>query len=59
MGPRHTEWNALDVWPLEPIPSGQKRHVGVEVEATESSADGTFTLKLWSQDGGTGELFKA
>jgi len=27
------------------------------VEATESEARGTFTLKLWSQEGGRSELF--
>jgi hypothetical protein len=41
---------AVNVWPLEPIPPGQKRQVGVEVEATESEARGTFTLELWGQE---------
>ena len=40
MGPRHTEWKALGVWPLEPIPPGEKLSVGVEVEATEEEARG-------------------
>jgi uncharacterized protein (TIGR02268 family) len=57
MGPRGMEWKALGVWPLEPIAPGGKRHVMVEVEMTEEAARGTFTLKLWSQDSGTGELF--
>ena len=57
MGPRNTEWKALGVRPLEPIPPGMRRNIGVEVEMTEEEARGTFTLKLWSQDGGTGELF--
>ena len=57
MGPRNTEWKALGVWPLNPIPPGMRRRIGVEVEVTEEEARGTFTLKLWSQDVGTGELF--
>jgi hypothetical protein len=37
---------------------GKKHQVVVEVEATEEEAHGTFTLKLWSQEGGgEGELF--
>jgi uncharacterized protein (TIGR02268 family) len=57
-GPNHTEWKALGVWPLEPIPPGGKRRVVVEVEATESEARGTFTLKLWGQeDAARVELF--
>jgi uncharacterized protein (TIGR02268 family) len=57
MGPRHTEWKALGVWPLEPIPPGKMSPVVLEVEVTEEEARGTFTLKLWSQEGGTGEFF--
>ncbi|MFY0569259.1 DUF2381 family protein [Archangium lansingense] len=57
VGPRGVEWKVLGVWPLEPIPPGEKHLVGVEVEMTEEEARGTFTLKLWSQDGGTSEFF--
>ncbi len=57
MGPRNKEWKALGVWPLEPIPPGKTLRIGVELEMTEEEARGTFTLKLWSQDGGTGEFF--
>jgi len=57
MGPRHKEWKALGVWPLEPIPPGKMLRIGVEVEMTEEEARGTFTLKLWSKDGGPGEFF--
>lgn len=31
--------------------------LSVAVEVMEEEARGTFTLKPWSQDGGTGELF--
>jgi hypothetical protein len=47
------EWKALGVWPLESIPAGKVQRVVVEVEATEEVARGTFTLKLWSQEGGS------
>ncbi|MFY0529328.1 DUF2381 family protein [Archangium gephyra] len=57
VGPNGVEWKALGVWPLEPIAPGDSRLIGVEVEMTEEEARGTFTLKLWSQDGGTGEFF--
>jgi uncharacterized protein (TIGR02268 family) len=50
VGPRRKELKAVNVWPLEPIPPGQKRQVVVEVEATESEARGTFTLELWGQE---------
>ena len=52
VGPRGEEWKALGVWPLEPIAPGRFRLVVVEVETTEERARGTFTLKLWSQEGG-------
>ena len=57
MGPPPTEWKTLGVWPLEPILPGQMLSVWVEVEVPEEAAGGTFTLKLWSQDGGPGEFF--
>ena len=58
VGPRGEEWKALAMWPLEPIAPGKKQRVVVEVEAPEEAARGTFTLKLWSQEGGArGELF--
>jgi uncharacterized protein (TIGR02268 family) len=50
VGPRRKELTALSVWPSESIPPGQKRHVVVEVEATEDEARGPFTLKLWGQE---------
>ena len=58
LGPQGEEWKALGVWPLKPIAPGKKQRVVVEVEATEEAARGTFTLKLWSQEGGGAvELF--
>ncbi len=56
--PGRVELKALGVWPLEPIASGKTSRVVLEVEATEEEARGTFTLKLWSQEGGgRGEFF--
>jgi uncharacterized protein (TIGR02268 family) len=52
VGPQGLELKALGVWPLKPLAPGDKRRVVVEVEATEAQARGTFTLKLWSQEGG-------
>jgi uncharacterized protein (TIGR02268 family) len=57
VGPRGEEWKALAVWPLEPIPPGKKQRVVVEVEAPEEAARGTFTLKLWNQEGRAREVF--
>jgi uncharacterized protein (TIGR02268 family) len=58
VGPQGVELKVLGVWPLDPIPPGKTHRVVVEVETTEDKARGTFTLKLWSQEGGAkGELF--
>ena len=58
VGSKGQEWKALGVWPLEPLLPGEKYRLVVEVECTEEEARGTFTLKLWSQEGGArGELF--
>jgi len=51
VGPQGEEWKALGMWPMEPIAPGRRRRVVVEVEATEAAARGSFTLKLWSQEG--------
>jgi uncharacterized protein (TIGR02268 family) len=52
------ERKALGTWTQAPIAPGHRRQVGVEVEAIEEETRGTFTLKLWSQEGGgAGELF--
>jgi len=59
VGPNGEEWKALAVWPLEPIAPGKKQQVVVEVEAPEEAVRGSFTLKLWSQEGdGEAELFE-
>ncbi|WP_309891486.1 DUF2381 family protein [Archangium sp.] len=52
VGPRGEEWKALAVWPREPIPPGKTQRVVVEVEVPEQEARGTFSLRLWSQEGG-------
>ncbi|WP_257463554.1 DUF2381 family protein [Archangium lipolyticum] len=58
VGPQGLELKALGVWPLEPIPPGKGLRVVLELEATEEQARGTFTLKLWCQEGGgRGEFF--
>jgi uncharacterized protein (TIGR02268 family) len=58
VGPNGVEWKALGMGPLEPIAPGKSLLFGVEVEAAEEAARGTFTLKLWSQEGATtGEFF--
>jgi uncharacterized protein (TIGR02268 family) len=54
VGPRHVELRVLGVWPLEPIAPGTTGRVVVEAEATEETARGTFTLELWSHEGGGG-----
>jgi uncharacterized protein (TIGR02268 family) len=38
-------------WPAEPIPSGKKRRVWIEVMAPDSQTGGTFILKTWEADG--------
>jgi uncharacterized protein (TIGR02268 family) len=58
VGSKGQELKALGVWPLKPLLPGEKYRLVVEVECTEEEARGTFTLKLWSQEGGArGELF--
>jgi hypothetical protein len=44
----------LTVWPLEPIPPGTSRRIVVELDAAESEARGTYTLKLWAGEAGAG-----
>jgi uncharacterized protein (TIGR02268 family) len=59
VGPRGEEWKALAFWPLEPLAPGKRHRVVVEVEVPEEAARGSFTLKLWSQQGdGGAELFE-
>jgi uncharacterized protein (TIGR02268 family) len=54
VGPKGEEWKVLGVWTREPIAPGKRLSVGVEVEVTEEAARGTFTLKWWGQEAGSG-----
>jgi uncharacterized protein (TIGR02268 family) len=54
VGSKHEELTGLTVWPLEPIPPGRFRNITVEMNAAESEARGTFTLKLWAGEAGAG-----
>ncbi|MGZ3459738.1 MAG: DUF2381 family protein [Archangium sp.] len=38
-------------WPAEPIPSGERRRIWIEVMAPDAQTRGPFTLKLWEADG--------
>jgi len=46
----------LTVWPLEPIPPGKFQSITVELDAAESEARGTYTLKLWGEQGGVASV---
>jgi len=53
VGSKHEELTGLTMWPLEePIPPGKSKRIVVELDATESEARGTFTLKLWAGEAG-------
>ena len=54
MGSKREALPGLTVWPLEPIPPGKFRNITVEMNATESEARGSYTLKLWAEEAGTG-----
>ena len=54
VGPNGVEWKALGMGPMVPIAPGETRLIAVEVEAAEEAARGTFTVKLWSQEGAPG-----
>ncbi|HYO54365.1 DUF2381 family protein [Archangium sp.] len=54
VGAKHEALTGLTVWPLEPIPPGRSRSITVELDATESEAQGTFTLKLWAGEARVG-----
>jgi uncharacterized protein (TIGR02268 family) len=57
-GPQHIELKVLSVWSLTPMAPGRKGRIVVEAEATEAAARSTFTLELWSQEGGGSERFE-
>lgn len=50
VGPKGEELEAF-FWPAEPIPSGERRRVWIEVLAPDARTEGAFTLKLWEADG--------
>jgi hypothetical protein len=52
VGAQREELVRLTVWPLEPLPPGASRRIVVELDATESEARGTYTLKLWAGEAG-------
>jgi len=56
VGAQHEELARLTVWPLVPIPPGASRRIVVELDATESEARGTYTLKLWAGEAGSVNL---
>ncbi len=54
VGAKQEALTGLTVWPMEPIPPGRFRNITVEMNATESEAWGSFTLKLWAGEAGAG-----
>ena len=56
VGSKREELTGLMVAPLEPIAPGESRRIIVELDATESEARGTFTLKLWVEEAGAGDV---
>jgi uncharacterized protein (TIGR02268 family) len=56
VGSTHEELTVLTVWLLEPIPPGTSRRVVVELDAAQSEAQGSYTLKLWAEEAGAGKV---
>ena len=54
VGSKREALTGLTVWPLEPILPGKYGSITVEMNATESEAQGTYTLKLWAGEAGAG-----
>ena len=54
VGAKREALMGLTVWPLKPIPPGRYGSITVELDATESEARGTYTLKLWAGEAGAG-----
>ncbi len=52
VGSKREELTGLNVSPLEPIPPGRSKRIVVELDAAESEARGTYTLKLWAGEAG-------
>jgi uncharacterized protein (TIGR02268 family) len=52
VGPGRRTLRVLPPWPPEPIGAISKDwRVVIEAEATEQEAEGSFTLKVWNEDG--------
>ncbi|MFY0571128.1 DUF2381 family protein [Archangium lansingense] len=56
VGSKREELMGLAVWPLEAIPPGEVRSITVELDAMESEARGSYTLKLWAGEAGAGSV---
>ncbi|WP_257454309.1 DUF2381 family protein [Archangium lipolyticum] len=54
VGSKREELTGLTVRSLEPIPPGKSKRIVVELDAEESEARGTYTLKLWTGEAGAG-----
>jgi len=54
IGSKHEALMGLSVWPLKPILPGKYGRITVELDAVEREARGTFTLKLWAGEAGSG-----
>jgi uncharacterized protein (TIGR02268 family) len=56
MGTEREHRMGVKVWPLDPIPPGEPGRIVVELDAAEAEARGTFTLKLWDEQGREGAI---
>jgi uncharacterized protein (TIGR02268 family) len=56
VGAKREELTGLTVWPVEPIPPGESLRIVVELNAAEREVRGTYTLKLWTEEAGTGSV---
>jgi uncharacterized protein (TIGR02268 family) len=54
VGVKREELTGLKVSPLESIPPGTSRRIVVELDAADSEARGSYTLKLWAGEAGVG-----
>jgi uncharacterized protein (TIGR02268 family) len=54
VGAKREELTGLTVRSLEPIPPGKSKRIVVELDAGESEARGSYTLKLWAGEAGVG-----
>ncbi|HYO68640.1 MAG TPA: DUF2381 family protein [Archangium sp.] len=56
VGSKREALTGLTVWPLEPIPPGKFQIITVEMNAAEIEPRGTYTLKLWGEQGGVASV---